>query len=111
MLTYIATSPDREEEARAAMLVELQRFAEERVSDAELALGVNYLAGQAEVQRQSGAAVVGEIVDAWIAGNGLEELEDPAARFRGVTAEQVRDAAARYLTAERAEGVVRGVRR
>jgi zinc protease len=111
MLTYIATSPDREEEARAAMLVELHRFAEERVSDAELALGVNYLAGQAEVQRQSGAAVVGEIVDAWIAGNGLEELEDPAARFRGVTAEQVRDAAARHLTAERAEGVVRGVRR
>jgi len=110
MLTYIATSPDREDEARAAMLVELERFATERVSDAELALGVNYLAGQAEVHRQSGAAVLGEIIDAWIAGEGLHELEHPAARFRGVTAEQVRDVAARHLTGARAEGVVRGVR-
>jgi len=80
------------------------------VSDAELALGVNYLAGQAEVHRQSGAAVLGEIIDAWIAGEGLHELEHPAARFRGVTAEQVRDVAARHLTGARAEGVVRGVR-
>jgi len=111
MLTYIATSPEREEEARAAMLVELQRFAEELVSDAELSLGVNYLAGQAEVHRQSGAAVLGEIVDAWIAGEGLQELDDPAARYRGVTAAMVRDVAARFLTGPRAEGVVRGMRR
>jgi zinc protease len=111
MLTYIATSPEREEEARAAMLVELRRFAEELVSEAELALGVNYLAGQAEVHRQSGAAVLGEIVDAWIAGEGLQELHDPAARYRGVTAEMVREVAARYLTGPRAEGIVRGVRR
>jgi len=111
MLTYIATSPEREDEARAAMLVELQRFADELVSDAELGLGVNYLAGQAEVHRQSGAAVLGEIVDAWIAGEGLQELHDPAARYRGVTAAMVRDVAARYLTGPRAEGVVRGMRR
>jgi zinc protease len=111
MLTYIATSPEREEEARAAMLVELQRFADELVSEAELALGVNYLAGQAEVHRQSAAAVLGEIVDAWIAGEGLQELHDPAARYRGVTAEMVREVAARYLTRPRAEGIVRGTRR
>jgi hypothetical protein len=88
--------------------VELQRFAEELVPDADLSLGVNYLAGQAEVHRQSGAAVLGEIVDAWIAGEGLQEMHDPAARYRGVTAAMVRDVAARYLTGPRAEGVVRG---
>ena len=110
VLTYIATSPDREEEARAAMLVELERFASERVGEPELALGVNYLAGQAEVHRQSGAAVLGEIVDAWIAGEGLQELDDPAARYRAVTADMVRDIAARYLTGPRAEGVVRGAK-
>jgi zinc protease len=108
MLTYIATSPDREEEARAAMLTELARFAGERVSEQELSDGVNYLAGQAEVSRQSAGAVVGEIVDAWLAGEGLRELEDPAARYRSVTTEGIREVAAAAFTGARAEGVVRG---
>ena len=63
------------EEARAAMLTELTRFADERVGDQELSEGVNYLSGQAEVSRQSAGAVVSEIVDAWLAGEGLCELE------------------------------------
>jgi zinc protease len=108
ILTYIATAPQREEEARAAMLEELAKFAAERVTDAELAQGRNYLAGQAEVGRQSGASVAGEIIDAWLAGEGLDELADPGARYRAVTAEAVRAVAERYLTGARAEGVVRG---
>ena len=108
ILTYIATSPEREEEARSAMLTELTRFAEERVSDQELSEGVNYLSGQAEVSRQSAGAVAGEIVDAWLAGEGLRELEDPAARYRSVTADAIRDVAAAAFSGARAEGVVRG---
>ena len=53
-LAYIATSPEREEEARSEMLKELSRFAEERVTPAELAQATNYLAGQTVVNRQSG---------------------------------------------------------
>ncbi len=108
ILTYIATSPEREEEARLAMLTELARFADERVGDQELSEGVNYLSGQAEVSRQSAGAVVSEIVDAWLAGEGLSELEDPAARYRSVTADAIRDVAAAAFTGARAEGVVRG---
>jgi zinc protease len=108
ILTYIATSPEREEEARLAMLTELARFADERVSDQELSEGVNYLSGQAEVSRQSAGAVVSEIVDAWLAGEGLSELKDPAARYRSVTADAIRDVAAAAFTGARAEGVVRG---
>lgn len=108
LLTYIATSPEREEEARAAMLTELGRFAEDRVSEQEMAEGVNYLSGQAEISRQSAGAVMGEIVDAWLAGEGLAELEDPAARYRSVTAEAIRDVAASAFSGARAEGVVRG---
>jgi zinc protease len=111
ILAYIATAPQREEEARAAMLEELARFAAEPVTPGELAQGVNYLAGQAAVQRQSGAAVAGEMIDAWLAGEGLAELESPGARYGAVTAEMVREVAARYLTAPRAEGVVRGTSR
>src|SRR5687768_1572663 len=65
LVTYIATSPEREEEARAAMLDELARFAQEPVTDAEFSQAVSYLAGQAEVRQQSGSAVAGELLEAW----------------------------------------------
>jgi len=90
------------------MLTELTRFAEDRVGDQELTEGVNYLSGQAEVSRQSAGAVASEIVDAWLAGEGLQELEDPAARYRSVTADAIRDVAAAALSGARAEGVIRG---
>jgi zinc protease len=73
LVTYIATSPEREEEARETMLRELVRFTEEPVSDAELRQAVNYLAGQAEVSRQSGSAIAAEILEAWVAGAGLAD--------------------------------------
>jgi zinc protease len=108
LLTYIATSPEREEEAREEMLVELGRFSRERVGDAELSQAVNYLAGQAEVSRQNGGAVAGEILEAWLAGNGLDELADPAAPYRAVEADDVLRVAASLDPARKAEGVVRG---
>jgi zinc protease len=109
LLTYIATSPQREDEARDAMLEELARFAQEPVSDAELQQAANYLAGQAEVGRQSAAALAGEILEAWLIGNGLDDLENPAAAFRRVTKEDVLSVAQRYLQPMvRAEGVIRG---
>lgn len=108
-LAYIATSPDRETEARTEMLRELQRFAEEPVSEDELMRAVNYLAGQTEVGRQSAAALAGEILDAWFAGEGLSDLEDPASHYRAVTAEDVRRAAERAMMGPWGEGGVRGI--
>jgi zinc protease len=109
LVTYIATSPEREEEARAAMLEELEQFRRSPVTEVELAQAVNYLAGQAEVSRQSAGAVAGEILEAWLIGHGLEDLEDPAAAFRAVTADDVlRVAEANLDPDRRTEGVVRG---
>ncbi len=107
-LAYIATSPEREAEARQEMLKELERFAVEPVSGDDLARAVNYLAGQTEVSRQTAGAVAGEMLDAWLAGSGLEDLVDPAQHYREVTAEQVRLAAERAMRGPWAEGVVRG---
>jgi zinc protease len=109
LVTYIATSPEREPEARSAMLDELARFAREPVTDAELMQAASYLAGQAEVRQQSGSAVAGELVEAWLIGEGLDELAEPGAAYRRVTAAQVQEVADRSLRpGARAEGVVRG---
>lgn len=109
MMTYIATSPEREAEARAAMLEELMRFVSEPVADAELQRAIRYLDGQARVRRQSTGSIAAEILEAWMNGDGLRELDDPGAPYRAITAEQVQATAVRSLTAEHhAEGVVRG---
>ena len=107
--TYIAMAPEREAEARDAMLAELARFVAAPVTPDELQGAIGYLAGQAAVQRQSAGHLLSEIVDAWLMGRGLEELEDPAAPYRRVTAEEVWRVARESLRPERrAEGVVRG---
>lgn len=109
LATYIATSPEREAEARAAMLEELGRFAGQPVSREELTQAVNYLSGQAMVDRQSSSSLMAEILESWLIGGGLAEVADPGARFRAVTVEQVQQLAARSLQPDRrAEGVIQG---
>ncbi|MGE5230567.1 MAG: M16 family metallopeptidase [Deltaproteobacteria bacterium] len=109
LVSYIATSPEREAEARAAMLEELECFVREPVAPAELEQAVSYLSGQAEVRRQHATSVAAEILEAWLTGAGLSELDDPGAAYRAVTPEQVQALAAACLgRLERAEGIVRG---
>jgi zinc protease len=109
LLTYIACAPEREEEAREEMLRELEQFREEPVSSVELDQAVNYLAGQAEVSRQSASSVAGEIIEAWLIGDGLEEMDAPGNRYRQVGAADVQRVARTFLDRTiRAEGVIRG---
>jgi zinc protease len=109
LVTYIATSPEREEEARAAMLEQLDLFTRAPVTEEERLQAINYLAGQAELARQSAGALAAEILEAWLIGNGLSDLQDPAGAFRAVTAEDVLRVARENLDpSRRAEGIVRG---
>ena len=109
LLLYLATSPAREAEARGALLEELERFREVPVERDELSRAVNYLAGQAQVRRQTASAVAGEIAEAWLLGEGLAEVEDPGAGYRSVTAAQVLELASSALAPSlRVEGIVRG---
>jgi hypothetical protein len=65
------------------------------------------LTGQVEMSRQTAGEFAGEIADAWLLGEGLGELEDRAAPYRAVTAEQVHHLMSQSLDpARRAEGVV-----
>jgi len=107
LLTYIATDPARLGEAREAMLEELSLFRREPPSAAELSRATAMLAGQAEMSPQTAGAFAGDIADAWLLGAGLAELDDPAAPYRAVTAEDVQAVTSVSLDpALRAEGVV-----
>ena len=107
LLTYIATDPGRLVEARDAMLEELAEFRREPPSPAELERATAMLVGQVEMSRQTAGTFAGEIADAWLLGDGLGDLDDPAAPYRAVSAEDVHAVAASALDpAMRAEGVV-----
>ncbi len=108
VLSYIATSPEREDEAREVILAELCRIATQPVTESELARARNYAAGLAEIRQQSGAAVASEILAAWTYGV-LDELATVPERLRSVSAQDVARVSARVFDPERrAEYVVRG---
>jgi zinc protease len=109
-ISYIATSPDREEVARRGLLAEFAKLREVEVTAEELERAKTYAIGTRAIRQESGAAVLGELVDAWLYGSGLHELDEHDARIRAVTSAEMRDAARRYFVEERrVEGVVRGV--
>lgn len=108
-VTYIATSPEKEAAARHGLLRELEKFREDPVTPEELERAQTYAVGVHQIRQQSGGAVLGEIVDAWMFGS-LHELEEFETRIRAVTAAAIRETARRYLDpTRRVEGVVRGV--
>lgn len=106
LLTYIATAPERLAEAREAMLEELRGFRDAPPSEAELTRALGMLIGQAQVARQTAGALAGEIADAWLLGEGLQELDDPTAGYRTVTAAQVQEVAAGFDPERMAVGIV-----
>jgi zinc protease len=106
---YIATSPSKEAVARAGLLGEFAKLCESGVTADELAQAQTYAVGTYAISRQSGAVVLGEVIDAWVFGEGLEELETYERRVRAVTRADVQRVARAYFDPARvAEGIVRG---
>jgi len=105
---YIATTPDKEEKARAGLLREFERLREELVTDEELARAKEFVVGSRAIRRESSGALLSEMIDAWMFGS-LAELDEFEDSIRSVTREQVRSLArACFDPSRRAEGVVRG---
>ena len=108
MLTYIATSPEREGEAREAMLRELERTVRDTVPESELRRARNYAAGLVEMRQQNASSVGSEILSGWLHGI-LDEVATTADRLRAVTSEDLARVAVDVFGAgQRAEYVVRG---
>jgi zinc protease len=110
-VSYIATSPEKEEQARRGLLAEFAKLRETPVTAKELEQAQTYAIGTHAIRQQSGGAVLGDMVDAYMFG-GLRELAEFDARVRGVTAEEMLAIARMYFDeSRRVEGVVRGVGR
>ena len=105
---YIATSPEKEEQARASLLREFARLVEEEVSAEELDRARRYAIGAWQIRQASGASVLAEIADAWIHG-ALEDIARYPADLYAVTPARMRAAASRWFDpSRRVEGIVRG---
>lgn len=109
-LSYIATSPEKEDIARQGLLREFDRLRSEPVTADELRRAKRYSIGSHAIRQESGAAVLGEVLDAWIFGSGLSELSSYESRIDAVTPEDILALAREFFDpARRVEGVVRGV--
>jgi zinc protease len=107
-VSYIATSPEKEEIARRGLLDEFAKLRDQPVTAKELDQAKTYALGVHAIRQQSGAAVMGELVDAYLFGR-LAELEEFEDRIESVSAEEMRGIARRYFVEERrVEGIVRG---
>lgn len=105
---YIATSPSKEETARAGLLAEFARFREDLVAPEELERARRYAIGAWQIRQASGAAVLGELADTFLWGR-LEDLARYPKDLAAVTPERMRALAARWFDpSRRVEGVVRG---
>lgn len=111
-VSYIATSPEKEEIARAGLLAEFAKLREAPVTAAELAQAKEYAIGTHAIRSQSGGALLGEIIDAWIFGRGLHEIDEHDARIRAVTASEMQELASRhFVESALVQSVIRGTGR
>jgi zinc protease len=109
-ISYIATSPEKEETARRGLLREFERLRETPVTDDELSRAKHYAIGSHAIRQESGGQVLGEMLDAWMYGNGLRELEEFESEIESVTTDDILSLAREFFDpTRRVEGVVRGV--
>ncbi len=105
---YIATSPEQEEAAREGLLAEFKRLRDDPVTAQELVRAQTYAVGLHAIRQQSGAAVLADVVDAYLFG-ALSDLDEYESHIRAVTPAAMQRVALEYFDpARRVEGVVRG---
>jgi zinc protease len=97
---YMATSPDKREVALDGMLQQLKRIREEAISEEELERAKNYLIGTYEVGIQTNSAQASAMAFNERYGLGYQEYMRYPQRIEEVTAEEVQQAAAKYLCSE-----------
>ena len=98
---YIATSPDKREQAFHGIQKQLQRIRERKVSSEELDRAKNYLIGTYELGLQTHSAQAAQMTHDELYGLGYDASTHYAERIQAVTARDVRRVARKYLDPER----------
>ncbi|MEO6778803.1 MAG: pitrilysin family protein, partial [Gemmatimonadaceae bacterium] len=108
-MAYIATAPERESEARSALLQQFAILRDEPITNEEITRAKRFMLGMHDIRQESGGAVLADMVDSWLFGAGLHEMDEVAARIEAVTAADIQELARAYFDPTRVvEGVVRG---
>jgi zinc protease len=106
---YIATSPEREEEAREGLVSEITRYLDEPLDADEVERAKRFTIGTWRIRRQTNGAHVSELVGALMLGRGLEDIRAYESRIEALTPAAIRDVVRRYIDPVRAvTAVVRG---
>ena len=108
-IAYIATAPEREGEAREALLAEFARLLENVLPDDEIKRAQRYTIGTWKIRGQTNGAQLGELADAYLLGEGISDITGFEQRIQAVTAEQIQAVARKYFDpALLVEGIIRG---
>jgi zinc protease len=108
-VAYIACAPEREADATAGLLEEIERLRQELLPADEVERAKRYMIGSHQIRAQTNSAQLGDIVNAMLIGCGRAELLDYTERVQAVTAEHIRQAAQTYFNdAQMIRAVVRG---
>jgi zinc protease len=106
---YIATSPEKEEESREALVNEFLKFKTAGLDDQELATSKRYITGIYQILLETNSALVKQYAKAELLGGGIEGVEEYPKKINQVTKEQIREVANKYFNSQSlAVGVVRG---
>lgn len=111
LVAYVATAPEREDEARQALLDGFERLAEHGLEDDELERARRYTLGSWQIHGQTNGAHVSALSDALLLGGGVQDVLEFEDRIRAVDGDAIRRAVRRCYDPDRAvEGIVRGTR-
>ncbi len=108
-IAYTSTAPENADKARDLLLEECRLLGEILVSEEELNSAKAAVIGEHAIGMQSFGSQSGELASAGVYGLPLDEAERYLSKMASLTAEELRDAAARYLKSDTIwVGVVEG---
>jgi zinc protease len=108
-IAYIGTAPEREAEARSALLEQFERLKDEPLSAEEVARAQRYTIGTWQIRSQTNGAQLGDLMHAYLVGDGVAEIVEFEQRVMAVTPASIQQAARTWFDPARmVEGIVRG---
>lgn len=97
LLIFLATHPQNVEQAKAQVLAELQRFADEGLSEEELAHTATQKRGMYLIQNETNLNQALMLAITELTGRGYTWVDDYMNFFDDVTSEDIKEAAERYF--------------